>query len=192
MLRDTDASVRAAAAASLAAFAADGPAREALQRAVDEDGDVDVRVAAASSLFDGRRPSLDEAIRTLAGFLGQIDGHAELAESIAPGKDARVPRLIAALGDEDPRVREAVATTLGAVGPKAESAAAAVAALTPLLRDRDPAVGVAATEALGRLGKTARPAIPGLREAADHADRRLSAFARAVIKRIDPPTSRGD
>lgn len=197
-LADTDASVRVVAASSLATFVEDDQVRESLQRAIDDDPDREVRVAAAATLCRRRPPSSDESRETLADTLRAVGEHAELAQAIAPGPGALdpTPALIAALSDPDARVRAAVATTLGQTGSQTDSTAQAksqaVAALAPLLRDQTTAVAIAATEALGRLGKAARPAIPELSEASQHGDRRLSAFAAAVLNRVDPPVSRGD
>ena len=68
---------------------------------VGEDDEADVRVAAATSLCAGRRPSTAEALEALA----QVP-RAAAAASPRPsrrGLDDPAPRLIAALSDEDPR-----------------------------------------------------------------------------------------
>lgn len=192
MLSDEDAGVRASAAGALAAFGDDPQVRESLWRALHEDDDVEVRVNAASSLCSGRRPAPAEALTRLAEELRQIGDHVELADALASGLADPTPRLIAALSEADPRVREAVARTVGLTAPKPEASAQVVAALVPLLRDPTPGVGIAAAEALGRLGKAARSAIPALHDTTLHPDRSLSAFAVAVLKRLDPPVSRGD
>ncbi len=64
-LADADATVRAAAAGGLGAFAVDAPAREALNRAVNDD-DAVVREAAATSLISAPCASRDEALAALA------------------------------------------------------------------------------------------------------------------------------
>jgi HEAT repeat protein len=73
-----------------------------------------------------------------------------------------VPPLNALLRDEDPALREAAATVLGALGAPAD---AAVPGLSDLLKTSQPrSVRMVAAMALGEMGEKAAPAVPALIE----------------------------
>ena len=104
--------------------------------------------------------------------------------AFGPEAAEAVPDLIAALGDEDVRVRWFAAEALGMIGPHAK---VAVPALIVLLQSRDVATGNAkwsdgqnaeaplrliAVVALGLIGREARAAIPDLLAALSGPDSR--------------------
>jgi HEAT repeat protein len=80
---------------------------------------------------------------------------AELSSRLGPG---RLPALVAALGDEDPRVVEAACFALGELGPDAAGAVAPLSAVTA--EADDPLCREAAVAALGSIGDDA--ALPAI------------------------------
>lgn len=76
------------------------------------------------------------------------------AYSRVPNAEAAVPALIEALADQDERVRYGAATSLGAIGLKADQA---IPALSHAVSDASIVVATHAVEALGHLGKESVP-----------------------------------
>lgn len=90
---------------------------------------------------------------------GQRIRAAEALRGAEPGMEAAIPGLTKALGDSEPRVRRAVAFTLGLFGEQSQEA---VEPLAKLLSDEELAVRYAAAQALGEIGEPALPASPAL------------------------------
>lgn len=80
----------------------------------------------------------------------------EVPPPAAPAEADTVRRLVAALGDADPEVRQNLAIALAKIGP------AAVEPLVAALKDPLPERRAGAAAALGQIGAPARPALPAL------------------------------
>ncbi|MBA4066530.1 MAG: hypothetical protein C0501_23065 [Isosphaera sp.] len=125
-----------------------------------------------------------------------------------------LPALRAALADDDPRVREAVAQAVGQMGPGALPAIAGMLAhqdkyvrrhavwaigrlgpaarpvladLCAALRDPDPRTGSGAAQALGNLGAGGADAVPALTEAMRGTNIVLCRLAAKALSQIGPP-----
>ena len=94
--------------------------------------------------------------------------------------DVLVKRLIAALQDPDPDVRQNLATALAKIGP------AAVEPLTAALADELPERRAGAAYALGYIGNPARSAMPKLLDALDDKDLDVRRQASYAISRLVP------
>lgn len=93
-------------------------------------------------------PWVEPALRALAAAPGDpLVRHAFAARRDGP---AALPALLAALGDDDPRIRAAVAGSLGLLGDRR-----AVGPLLRMLADPSDVVVMAAADALGTLGDPA-------------------------------------
>jgi HEAT repeat protein len=86
-----------------------------------------------------------------------------------------MPALLAALKDEDAKVREAAAQALGQMGPDA------LPALVTMLGHDDKYVRRNAVWAMGKLGPAARPALRGLCQALKDADPRTASGAAQAL-----------
>jgi HEAT repeat protein len=125
-----------------------------------------------------------------------------------------LPALVAALDDEDAKVREAVAQAVGTMGPEAlpaltgmlthfdkyvrRNAVWAMAKLGPLarpalpdlcagLKNSDPRTASGAAQALGAMGADAAEAIPPLAEAMRGTNIVLCRLAAKALSQIGPP-----
>src|SRR5262249_19284187 len=134
------------------------------QASKDEHGGVRVAAAEALAAIDPRAPdSLATLRKLLRDDSAEVRAQAATALGGVFGAEARpaAPDLLKALWDEAAQVRSCAAESLGRVGPGAENAAPALAAL--LTGEGEPDhVYSAAAEALGRLGPAARAAAPTL------------------------------
>jgi HEAT repeat protein len=96
-------------------------------------------------------PDIERALGSAEPLLSMAAAHAVV--SLEPENEklvaAAVPKLIAGLQSERPKVRAGIAKALGRLGARA---AAAVPALRPLLEDPEPAVRAEAAGALGQIG----------------------------------------
>jgi HEAT repeat protein len=149
LLEDKAVEVRRRAVEGLAAL---GPAAlPALQRALDDDEDGDVRQRALAGLAEQPRlPAelLSSLLRRLTYSDAGVRASAARALSrLGDGGAPAVPALKAALCDDDAGVRASAARALGALGPPAR---AAEAELKVVRRDREEVVRRAAAEALAR------------------------------------------
>jgi HEAT repeat protein len=142
----------------------DRAARALLRRAIDDDVDPRVRTAALGALV---RAAPDDApaswLRALADDAPAVRRR---AAELAPGlsRDRRVgPALIAALGDDDVTVVEAIGWSLGELGDAARAAGATPALVDVARSHRDPLAREAAVAALGALGD--RDALPAILDA---------------------------
>lgn len=100
------------------------------------------------------------------------------AEPVAD--DVLVKRLIAALQDPDPDVRQNLATALAKIGP------AAVEPLTAALADDLPERRAGAAYALGQIGPPARSALPKLLDALDDKELDVRRQASYALSRLVP------
>jgi HEAT repeat protein len=103
------------------------------------------------------------------------------AEPVA--NDVLVKRLIAALQDPDPDVRQNLASALAKIGP------AAVEALTAALADDLPERRAGAAYALGHIGSPARSALPKLLDALDDKELDVRRQASYAVSRLVPSTT---
>lgn len=94
--------------------------------------------------------------------------------------DALVRRLIDALKDPDPDVRQNLAAALAKVGP------AAVEPLVAALKDSLPERRAGAAYALGLIGTAAGTALPGLLDALDDKELDVRRQASFAISRVVP------
>ena len=142
----------------------DRAARELLQSAIGEDDDPRVRAAALGALV--RAAPDDASASWLRALTDRAAAVRRRAADLAPSllRDMRVgPALVAALGDPEVTVVEALGWSLGELGDTAR-AAGAVPALIEVARDhRDPLAREAAVAALGALGD--RDALPAILDA---------------------------
>jgi HEAT repeat protein len=144
--------------------------------------------------------------------------HFEVAVSaLGQMGEGAVPQLVAALADENARVRQAAARALGALGPKAKPALTAlidrlhdvdlqvrvnssialgaigvgsgevVRALANALSDQNSQVRDSVIEALGQLGPQARDAVPALLKMLSDPDELVRTDATNVLESIPPP-----
>jgi HEAT repeat protein len=108
-----------------------------------------------------------------------------------PPPDALVRRLIDALKDSDPDVRQNLGTALAKIGP------AAVEPLTEALGDSLPERRAGAAYALGQMGTAARPALAKLLDALDDKELDVRRQASYAVSRLvtttpaKPPTTGG-
>jgi len=142
----------------------DRAARELLDAAIDGDADPRVRAAALGALVRAApNDALASWLRALTDRAASVRRRAaDLAPSLP--RDTRVgPALVAALGDPEVTVVEALGWSLGELGDTAR-AAGAVPALVEVAREhRDPLAREAAVAALGALGD--RDALPTILDA---------------------------
>jgi HEAT repeat protein len=128
-------------------------AAPAVTRALTDDPEAYVRVAAANTLGE-LGPDAREATSALTRSLRSDDASLRLAAATALGRlrpdgAATVTALIASLSDGEHRVRRAAVQALGEVGPPA---AQAVPFLVDLLRPPGDSMVPDAAEALGKIG----------------------------------------
>jgi HEAT repeat protein len=129
---------------------------------------------------------LDDELPELVASLNAKDPEvrkeaARLLSWVGPEGRSAVPALVEALKDDEPGVRCAAASALGAIGGKD-----AVAALAQALRDRDNHVQFSAGLALQRLSKEAQPAVPALIEALKDEDETIRWGAVHLLFLIGP------
>ena len=157
-LKDTDPSVRQAAAFALGNIPGDmRVAVPALVEAV-QDKDESVREEAASSLGKiGQSPEL--AVPALVGELNRKGGTSDAVEALikfGPAARPAVPALIVLLSKKDPYLLWCVAKVLGAIGPDAQ---AAEPALTHMLSGNNDLLRLGAADALGKIGRDQAEAV---------------------------------
>jgi HEAT repeat protein len=144
-LRDTDASTRLGAIATVNAMGSDGASFAPILIERLADTQAEVQQAARDSLVRLGAlalPALRAGLTTPATAPGVVT---VLARMGAPA----VPALIDAMGSDGTALRQSAAAAVGEIGPPA---AAATAALIKALHDADPGVRVAAARALGAVG----------------------------------------
>jgi HEAT repeat protein len=180
-LKDSDQSVRGAAALALGNIPGDmricvPPLIEALR---DKDDQVRARAADALGRI-GQSPEL--AVPALVSFLQEDSGSRYFSSDalirFGPAARTAVPTLIDLLKGDDPSLPWYAAQVLGAIGPDAQ---AAVPALTNMLQATNDQEKLEAADALAKIGRNQLEAvsIPArLLEAADYRDR---ARAAAVL-----------
>jgi len=95
-----------------------------------------------------------------------------------------VPALIEALKDPEARVRNAAASALWGLGPKARSA---VPTLAAALADSDDGVRLGAVMALESVGPDAAAAVPALSRAVRDRDGNVRLWAAKALAKIGPP-----
>lgn len=122
-----------------------------------------------------------EAIERLRSPDSEVSGPAG-RELIDIGEPA-VPALAALLGDPEPRIRRASATTLWGLGTRK---AAAVPTLAETLRDADPEVRLAAVMALESAGEHAAPAVAALTAALKDSDANVRLWAAKALGSVGP------
>lgn len=98
----------------------------------------------------------------------------------APPDDAVVRRLVAALNDADPDVRQNLAVALAKIGP------ATVEPLTEALRDPDANRRAGAAYALGQIGGAAKSALPALLDLLTDPEVNVRRQVSYAISRIVP------
>jgi len=143
---------------------------------VGEANDHLIANARSADLLDALGRASDPFVRQI---LCDICGFAETQEAL--------PTLIALLEDPSPGVRSSAADAIGKIGasrdaPDDELEAAGVALLARF--HMEPAVGMRRIMAVGLSGVRYRPALPALREAAEHdeAMRRIVGYARNFLE----------
>jgi HEAT repeat protein len=94
-----------------------------------------------------------------------------------------VPALIAALADEQAKVRAAAAGALAQMGPDANTA---TAALTGLLNDKEAGVRAAAAGALGQMGPDAKMLVPTFTALLDDKDAGVRVAAAGALGGMGP------
>ena len=190
-LKDSDSSVRAAAAWTLHSFgeAALG-ARPALASALD-DSEAMVRIKSAAALVS-LEPGHPGARKTLEESLASAEAKIRLEAALTlSAMGLNLPEILPILAEaaresDDPLVRVNAVTALGAAGPQAAGAAPALTAAAADPR-AEPLLRLRAVEALGQLGPGARSAAPALADLARNADDpRLSARAIETLGRLGP------
>lgn len=119
---------------------------------------------------------LPDLIRTLRGKapVDRVRAAKDLGRLGWLARDA-MPALVAALKDDDAKVREAAAQAVGLMGPDA------LPALTGMLAHHDKYVRRNAVWALGKLGAVARPALRDLCHALKDADPRTASGAAQAL-----------
>jgi HEAT repeat protein len=98
----------------------------------------------------------------------------------APPEADTVRRLVAALKDADPEVRQNLAIALAKIGP------AAVEPLVAALKDPLPERRAGAAAALGQIGAPARPALPALLDLLDDKELDVRRQVSHAIARLIP------
>jgi len=187
-MKDTDSSVRSAAAMALGNIP--GDMRVTIPALIDalQDKDETVRTNAMRSLGTiGQSPEL--AVPALVGGLKrEIPGDARESASEAlikfgPAAKPAVPALIALLNENDLSLDTSVAPVLGAIGPGAQDAEPALLAI---LRGSNDQVRLEAADALGKIGRDQAEAVAvttPILEAEDWQDRMRAA---GVLKDLGP------
>lgn len=95
-----------------------------------------------------------------------------------------VPALIDALKDPEARVRNAAASALWGLGPKARNA---VPSLAEALADNDDGVRLGVVMALESVGRDAAAAVPALARAVRDRDGNVRLWAAKALAKIGPP-----
>jgi HEAT repeat protein len=151
-LKDTDSSVRGAAASALGNIPGDMRVAVPALAGALQDKDRSVREAAALSLGRlGQSPEL--AVPVLVGMLNRDDNRESARDALiklGPAARPAVPALIDMLNVEDPNLRSNAAQVLGAIGPDAQSAEPV---LTSVMRGTDDQTRLEAADALGKIGR---------------------------------------
>jgi len=152
-LSDSNASVRLVAVSALAQIGLPADQLVVVARA-STDRDAGVRAAAIESMIALNAPA--ETLRAIGeraardpDAVVRVQAAYALASSGSPARI--VPRLVAALDDEDPLVRVAAATVLGRMGPEARGA---TVALEHAAADSDREVRAVATRSLRAVRRT--------------------------------------
>lgn len=179
-LKDTDKTVRWAAAAALGNIP--GDMRVAVPALIEalQDQDEMVRERAASSLGRiGQNPEL--AVPALLGALKDEDTRGYALDALikfGPAAKAAVPVLIALLKEDDPYLPWYAAQVLGAIGSDAQAAAPA---LTDKLRATDDQIRLEAADALAKIGRNQMEAVTIPTRLLDARDLHDRARAAAVL-----------
>jgi len=123
-------------------------------------------------------------------WIQMLRGSDELASAKARDRLVRlqgraVPDLRTALKDEDPKLRHAVASILGAIG---EHAASAIDDLVIALNDREATVRAAAAQALGQIGKSAHSSLPVLIRSTADVELIVREAAEVAVGLVGPPS----
>ena len=95
-----------------------------------------------------------------------------------------VPALVQALRDPEARVRNAAASALWGLGPKAHDA---VPTLAEALADNDDGVRLGVVMALESIGRDAAAAVPALARAVRDRDGNVRLWAAKALAKIGPP-----
>jgi HEAT repeat protein len=119
-------------------------------------------------------------VRGLLAILGAFVIAVAASAADPPPNDALVRRLIDALKDPDPDVRQNLAVALAKIGPTA------VEPLTEALGDSLAERRAGAAYALGQIGPTARSALPKLLDALDDKDLDVRRQASYAVSRLVP------
>ncbi len=204
-LRDSNPQVRFKAAFALSAIGKTANAKVPELLSALKDSDVKVRLYAARAVWEIAKKH--EVVEVFAKALGSTEADIRITaaaslETVAresrpappapPAPSAAllgvIPKLVFALKDSDPGVRNRAALALGSIGP---SAAEAVPDLIRSLKHSDASLRSHAAFALLRLGEPAKKAIPELRDALeDRKSAEVRLFAAQALWELDRDAKR--
>jgi HEAT repeat protein len=131
-------------------------------RSLRTDRDTTVRVSAAVLLMasgDAAARVWDVLTDALTDDSSAVRLYSAAALARTPGGESAVPRLLAAVEDDDPVVRT---EAIGLIVELRRDRSEVIPLLVNALHDVDPDVRGAAADALGSLGRRARPTLPAL------------------------------
>ncbi len=187
-LKDVDPHVRAIAAAALASIGPAGP--DAIPALTEMLSTPDCLPALRALALYG--PDTAPALEKIIALLDHKDDSEirwnaarTLGKMKAAAKKA-APRLVTALDDPAPLVREHAAEALGEIGPDAKET---IPALVKALKDPDARVRRDAVRSLGQMGTAAKSAIQSIRPLLKDKDDKVRRAARTSLQQIDPPAS---
>jgi HEAT repeat protein len=188
-LKDTDGSVRSAAALALGNIP--GDMRVAVPALIEtlQDKDISVRQHAMDSLGSlAQSPEL--AVPALVGELRVDNGTSAMDALIKFGPTARtaIPALIVLLKEKDSSLPWCAAQVLAAIGPEAQ---AAEPALVDVLRGTNDQDRLEAADALGQIGRDQPEAVAvttRILEAEDYRDRARAAGVLGNFGRLAEPS----
>jgi HEAT repeat protein len=187
MDKTRDERVRYVAAYALTRVRPSGEQTVAVLVPLLQENDREMRMLAVASL-GAIGPEATEAVPPLLKQYKKEDdsGRIQIIHSLGNiASDKAVPILIEALKDKTKSgrsfVREASATALGQIGPKAK---AAVPDLISTLEDPEPSIRRAAAIALGNIGSDAKEAVPILERLLNDPELPVSSSARSALGRI--------
>jgi HEAT repeat protein len=186
-LNDADSHVRNVAATALASIGPAGPDAIPLLQELLATPDCLPALRALARYGPDAAPALGKILVQL-NHKGDSEIRWNAARTLAkigPAAKEAAPRLVAAMKDPEPLVREHAAEALGEIGLDAKET---IPALVEALKDPDARVRRDAVRSLEQMGSAAKPVLSSIRPLLQDKDEKVRKAAHTSLQQIDPPT----